>query len=97
MKEENMNTISISDIQRNLHKIENFDIVEIVDKKRNQVKGYFLDKKYHDFVEELFQKKENRIAKQLEEFKRISQDIPVLKDKSIDLCKIDEDINSDIF
>ena len=55
-----MNTISISDIQRNLHKLDNFDIVEVVDKKRNQIKGYFLDKKYHDFVEELFQKKENK-------------------------------------
>ncbi|MCD6212664.1 MAG: hypothetical protein J7J02_06740 [Sulfurovum sp.] len=60
-----MNTISISDIQRNLHKLDNFDIVEVVDKKRNQIKGYFLDKKYHDFVEELFQKKENKNASKL--------------------------------
>ena len=58
MKRINMNTISISDIQRNLHKLDNFDIVEVVDKKRHQVKGYFLDKKYHDFVEELL--KENK-------------------------------------
>jgi len=50
-----MNTISISDIQRNLHKLENFDIVEVVDKKRHQVKGYFLDKKYHGYVEEIIQ------------------------------------------
>jgi len=60
-----MNTISISDIQRNLHKLENFDIVEVVDKKRHQVKGYFLDKKYHDFVEELFQAKDNKNEKKL--------------------------------
>jgi hypothetical protein len=60
-----MNTISISEIQRNLHKIDNFDIVEVVDKKRHQVKGYFLDKKYHAFVEELFQEKENKNAKKL--------------------------------
>jgi len=60
-----MNTISISDIQRNLHKLDNFDIVKVVDKKRHQVKGYFLDKKYHNFVEELFQEKENKNAKKL--------------------------------
>jgi len=60
-----MNTISISDIQRNLHKLDNFDIVEVVDKKRNQIKGYFLDKKYHDVVEELFQAKDNKNEKKL--------------------------------
>ena len=60
-----MNTISISEIQRNLHKLDNFDIVEVVDKKRHQVKGYFLDKKYHGFVEELFQAKERKNADKL--------------------------------
>ena len=60
-----MNTISISEIQRNLHKLNDFDIVEIVDKKRHQVKGYFLDKKYHDVVQELLQAKENRNANKL--------------------------------
>ena len=60
-----MNTISISEIQRNLHKLDNFDIVEVVDKKRNQVKGYFLDKKYHAFVEELLANKERKNAKKL--------------------------------
>ena len=65
MKRINMNTISISDIQRNLHKLDNFDIVEVVDKKRNQIKGYFLDKKYHDVVEELFQAKDNKNEKKL--------------------------------
>ena len=60
MKRMNMKTISISDIQRNLHKLDNFDIVEIVDKKRHQVKGYFLDKKYHDMVMELFNKENNK-------------------------------------
>jgi len=92
-----MNTISISDIQRNLHKIENFDIVEIVDKKRHQVKGYFLDKKYHDFVEELFQAKETKKQKSLDEFQRLSENITVLEDKAVNLCKVDEEMYSDIF
>jgi len=51
-----MDQISISDIQRNLHKLDGFDIVEIVDKKRNQVKGYFIDNKYAGFVQELVEK-----------------------------------------
>ena len=64
-----MNTISISDIQRNLHKLDNFDIVEVVDKKRHQVKGYFLDKKYHDVVEALFEEKKNKNENKLKALK----------------------------
>ena len=96
MKRINMNTISISDIQRNLHKLDNFDIVEVVDKKRHQIKGYFLDKKYHDFVEELFEGQEDKKEKRLEEFRRLSKNISKV-DKDIDILKLDEDMNSDIF
>ena len=60
-----MNTISISEIQRNLHKLDDFDIVEVVDKKRHQIKGYFLDKKYHDFVVELLNENKRKNAKKL--------------------------------
>jgi hypothetical protein len=48
-----MQQLSISDIQRNLHKLDNFDIVEIIDKKRDKVKGYFIDSKYLSVVQEL--------------------------------------------
>ena len=60
MKRINMQTISISDIQRNLHKLDDFNIVEIVDKKRNQIKGYFLDSSYQSLVEKLIEKKEEK-------------------------------------
>ena len=63
--EKNMNSVSISEIQRNLHKLNDFDIVEVVDKKRRQVKGYFLDKKYHAFVEELVRKQERKNSSKL--------------------------------
>lgn len=53
-----MRQISISDIQRNLHKLDDFDMIEIIDKKRNKVKGYFIESKYASFVEELSQKVE---------------------------------------
>jgi len=55
-----MQTISISDIQRNLHKLDDFNIVEIVDKKRNQIKGYFLDSSYQSLIEKLVGKKEQK-------------------------------------
>jgi DNA-binding transcriptional regulator GbsR (MarR family) len=60
-----MNTISISEIQRNLHKLDDFDIVEVVDKKRHQTKGYFLDKKYHDVVVALLEEKRRKNEKKL--------------------------------
>ncbi len=53
-----MQTISISEIQRNLHKLDSFDIVEIIDKKRNKIKGYFLDSSYQSLIEKLTQNKE---------------------------------------
>ena len=51
-----MKQISISEIQRNLHKLDDFDIIEVIDKKRNKVKGYFIESKYVSFVEELVSK-----------------------------------------
>ena len=71
MKRIVMNTISISEIQRNLHKLENFDIVEVVDKKRHQVKGYFLDKKYRDLVERLFEEEKGKNKKKLDALRQL--------------------------
>lgn len=58
MKRINMQTISISDIQRNLHKLDDFNIVKIVDKKRNQIKGYFLDSSYKSLIDSIIAKRE---------------------------------------
>ena len=91
-----MNTISISEIQRNLHKLDEFDIIEVVDKKRHQVKGYFLDKKYHDVVEELFCKRESEREKRLEEFRRLRKNVSKI-DPDIDILKMEDEINNDIF
>ena len=51
-----MQQISISQIQRNLHTLDNFDIIEVIDKKRNKVKGYFIDSKYVSYVEDIDRK-----------------------------------------
>jgi tRNA U34 5-carboxymethylaminomethyl modifying enzyme MnmG/GidA len=55
-----MEQISISEIQRNLHTLDNFDIIEVIDKKRNTIKGYFIESKYASFVEEISKKVEER-------------------------------------
>lgn len=51
-----MKTLSISQVQRELHRIDDFDIVEIVDKKKDIVKGYFLDRKYKSLIESIIKK-----------------------------------------
>ena len=51
-----MDQISISEVQRNLHKLDDFNIVKIVDKKRNGVKGYYIKERYASLVEEIVQK-----------------------------------------
>ena len=44
------------------------------------------------------QKSEKRDTKALlEEFRKVSQNITILEDKTIDLCKVDEEMYSDIF
>ena len=58
MKGINMQTISISDIHRNLHKLDDFNIIKIVDKKRNQIKGYFLDSSYKSLIDSIIRKRE---------------------------------------
>jgi len=60
MKGVTVQIISISQIQRNLHQLDHFDIIEIVDKKRNQIKGYFLDSSYKPLIEQLIHKKEQK-------------------------------------
>jgi hypothetical protein len=58
MKGAEMQQLSVSEIQRNLHKLDGLDIVEIIDKKRHKVKGYFLDSKYMSLIKELIKKEE---------------------------------------
>lgn len=52
-----MQSLSVSEIQRNLQNLNDFDVIEIVDKKRNVVKGYFLDSRYKTLIDELLQKR----------------------------------------
>ena len=54
-----MQSLSVSEIQRNLQNLNDFDVLEIVDKKRNVVKGYFLDSRYKALIDELLQKRDS--------------------------------------
>ena len=60
-----MQQLSISEIQRNLHKLDSFDIIEVIDKKRHRVKGYFIDARYISFIEKLVSDNNKLMAKQL--------------------------------
>ncbi len=55
-----MKTFSISQIQRELHHLHDFDILEIVDKKKDAIKGYFLDVRYKDIVEKLVEEQRKK-------------------------------------
>ncbi len=91
-----MQTLSISDIQRNLHKLDNIDIVQIVDKKRNKTKGYFLSEKYYGMVEDVLDRKRNKGKQQADRLKKLSAN-PVKIDPNIDLIKMPEAMYRDIF
>lgn len=60
-----MQQLSISEIQRNLHKLDSFDIIEVIDKKKQKVKGYFLDVKYIYLIEKIASDKNKLIVEQL--------------------------------
>ena len=60
-----MKQLSVSEIQRNLHKLDSFDIIEVIDKKRQKVKGYFIDSKYTSFIEKLVNNKNKLKVEQL--------------------------------
>ena len=60
-----MRQLSVSEIQRNLHKLDSFDIIEVVDKKRQKVKGYFLNPSYFSFIEKLVSDKNRLMTEQL--------------------------------
>ena len=55
-----MKILSVSQVQRELHHLHDFDILKIVDKKKDAVKGYFLDIRYKDIVEKLIEEQRKK-------------------------------------
>ncbi len=71
-----MKSLNISQIQRQLHLLNDFDIIEVIDKKKNTVKGYFVDVKYSKTIKDLETKKNKE---------SISSYAGIWKDRDIDL------------
>ena len=76
-----MKTFSISQIQRELHHLHDFDILEIVDKKKDSVKGYFLDIRYKAIVEKLVEEQRK---------KELSSLVGLWEDRDVDLKTLRE-------
>jgi hypothetical protein len=76
-----MKTFSISQIQRELHHLHDFDILEIVDKKKDSVKGYFLDIRYKAIVEKLVEEQRK---------KEFSSLVGLWEDRDVDLKTLRE-------
>ncbi len=78
-----MKTIGISQIQRELHLLNDFDIIEIIDKKKNAIKGYFVDAKYAKTIKELEQKNnQNTISSYSGLWKDIDIDLNDIRQKA---------------
>lgn len=73
-----MQILTMSEIQRNLHVLQNFDIIKVIDKRRNIVKGYLLSTKYQEKIEEIA--KANK-KKELKNFVGIWRDKDLDKDQ----------------
>jgi len=76
-----MKTLSISQVQRELHHLNDFDIIKILDKKKDTVKGYFLDIRYKTIVEKLIEEQRK---------KDFSSLVGLWKDRDIDLKMLRE-------
>ncbi len=74
-----MKTLNMSQIQRELSLLNNFDIIKIVDRKKNITKGFFVDVKYSEEIKNI-EKQHNK--------KLISNYCGLWKDKDIDLEQI---------
>ncbi len=71
-----MKSLNVSQIQRELHLLKDFDIIEVIDKKQKRTKGYFVDAKYAKAIEELDKQKKK---------KNISKYVGLWKDKDVEL------------
>ena len=88
-------TITATQLKQQTYLIDNAIKEDIKVTKRDRPFVVIVDAKRY---EELLKNQKDREKEQrLKELKRISKNVTVLEDKSIDLCKADEDMNSDIF
>ncbi len=63
-----MDRMSVAELQRNLHRLNDFDIIELVDKKRNEIKGYILHRRYKPLIDSLTSKPSYSLAGALKKY-----------------------------
>ena len=63
-----MEQMSVAELQRNLHRLNDFDIIELVDRKRNETKGYILHARYKPLIESLTSKPSYSLAGALKKY-----------------------------
>ncbi|QCI27924.1 hypothetical protein [Caminibacter pacificus] len=67
-----MTTLSIRDLARNSSILDKYDFVEIVDKRKNKLKGVFISAKYAKEFEEFIKRKKEKEIKELLQFAGIA-------------------------
>jgi hypothetical protein len=63
-----MERMSVAQLQRNLHRLNDFDIIELVDKKRDEIKGYILHRRYKPLIDSLTSKPSYSLAGALKKY-----------------------------
>jgi len=65
-----MDRMSVTELQRHLHRLSDFDIIELVDKKRGEVKGYILHRRYKPLIDSLTKKPAYTLGGTLKKYAR---------------------------
>ena len=66
-------TIGVRDISRNINILQNYDYINIEDKKTKEYKGLLISSKYADLIKEILKKKiEEERQKELDEIMQFS-------------------------
>jgi hypothetical protein len=63
-----MTTISVRDLARNSSILDKYDYVEIVDKRKNELKGMFISAKYVKEFEKFIKRKKQKEIEELMQF-----------------------------
>ncbi len=64
-----MEQLSVAELQRNLHRLNDFDIIELIDKRKGEIRGYLINKKYRFLIESIESKPSYSLAGALKKYK----------------------------
>lgn len=90
-------TITATQLKQQTYLLDSAIKEDIQVTKRDRPFVVIVDAKRYEKLLSNQMKKQRNTKALLEAFKKESKNVSVMKDKTIDLCKADEDMNSDIF